>query len=98
MSMLAAALALLLVALGVWFLATVDSVAGAARAQAPLGRAALAPVASVARLMTSEFRPTERPDMALWLAAPVLLVTLVLAALTVMPLAPGLIGADLDTR
>ena len=88
--------ALALVAFGVWFVATVDSLVGAWRAGGRPGRAAILPLASGARLLRSEFRPTERPDPVLWLGAPVLLVTLVMAALAVMPLAPGVIGADLD--
>lgn len=85
-----------LVLIGVWLLATVDGVARAIAARAGLGGALLAPPRNALRLLLKEFRSTERPDLALWLAAPLLLLTLVFAALAVMPLAPGLIGADLS--
>lgn len=96
-SIFAPLVALPLVLLGVWFLATVDRIvamhlAGAARPAS----AAVMPLAEAARLLTKEFRPTEHPDRPLWLMAPLLLVGLVFAALTVMSLAPGLVGADLD--
>lgn len=54
------------------------------------------PLRSALRHLYKEFRLTERPDLPVWLSAPVLLVSLVMAALTVMPLAPGWIGADLS--
>jgi NADH-quinone oxidoreductase subunit H len=84
------------VPLGVWLLATVDRLAGATTAGRGPGAAVVAPVRSALRLLFKEFRATERPDLGLWLAAPLLLLTLVFAALAIMPLAPGLIGADLS--
>lgn len=95
-SWLALPLMLALVPLGVWLLATVDHLARAATARSGVGDALVAPVRDAIRLLLKEYRPTERPDLALWLAAPLLLLTLVFAALAVMPLAPGLIGADLS--
>ena len=95
-SWLALPLMLALVPLGVWLLATVDHLAHATTARRALGGTFVAPVRSALRLLFKEFRSTERPDLALWLAAPLLLLTLVFAALAVMPLAPGLIGADLS--
>lgn len=95
-SWLALPLMLGLVPLGVWLLATVDRLAGATTAGGGPGAAVVAPVRSALRLLFKEFRATERPDLALWLAAPLLLLSLVSAALAVMPLAPGLIGADLS--
>ena len=95
-SWLALPLILALVPLGVWLLATVDRLAWATRAGSGIGAALVAPVRGALRLLFKEFRATERPDQALWLAAPLLLLTLVFAALAVMPLAPGLIGADLS--
>ena len=94
----AAPVALALVILGVWALATVDRLVALRVAGAGwrFDDAAVAPLRSGLRLLFKEFRPTERPDPVFWLAAPVLLVGLVLAALAVMPLAPGAIGADLS--
>jgi NADH-quinone oxidoreductase subunit H len=98
-SILAAPVALVLVALGVWWLATVDRLAAAGVAGAgwrAMIMVPLAPIRSALRLLLNESRPTETPDLLLWRAAPVLLVTLTLAALAVMPMAPGMIGADLS--
>ena len=84
------------VVLGAWLLATVDHVTRAVVARTSPRAALAAPVRHALRLLFKEFRTTERPDLALWLTAPLLLLTLVLASLAVMPLAPGLIGADLS--
>lgn len=94
---LAGLIALALVIGGVWWVATVDQmmrlrVAGAGWRVG----AFMNPVRSAVRLLCKESRSTEVPDKPLWLVAPVLLVALVLAALAVMPLAPGVIGADLS--
>lgn len=86
---------LALVLIGVWLLAVVDRLARAGMVGG-IGAVAVAPVRDGMRLLFKEFRPTERPDRALWLAAPLLLMTCAMAALAVMPLAPGLIGADLS--
>lgn len=94
-SWLALPVMLALVPLGVWLLAAVDRMARRGAAGG-IGDAVAAPVRGAVRLVFKEFRPTERPDAALWLAAPALLLTLVFAALAVMPLAPRLIGADLS--
>lgn len=89
--------ALGLTALGVAWLALVDRLVGAAVAgNGGYGRAIAAPFRSGLRLLFKEFRSTERPDRALWLSAPILLNALVLAALVVMPLSPGAVGADLS--
>ena len=89
--------ALGLTALGVAWLALVDRLVKAAVAgNGGYGRAVAAPFRSGLRLLFKEFRSTERPDRALWLAAPILLNALVLAALVVMPLSPGAVGADLS--
>jgi NADH-quinone oxidoreductase subunit H len=82
---------------GVAWLALVDRVTAAAVAgDGGYGRAMAAPFRSALRLVLKEFRQTERPDRALWLGAPILLNALVLAALVVMPLSPGVVGADLS--
>lgn len=93
---LAPLVALGLVLLGVTALAAVDAATGALlRGDAPLaavgarGRAAL-------RLLFKEWRRTEVYDRALWSGAPLLLFGLVLAALAVLPLAPGAVGAELS--
>lgn len=92
---LAAPLALGLVLLGVWWLAALDHLLAT---RAATGRwragAVLEPWRSGLHDLLQEFRSTERPDLALWLTAPVLLVILTLAALTVFPLGPELIGFD----
>lgn len=92
--MTAALAALGLVVLGVVWLAVLDSVLAAAPGQRRA--AVLAPFRSGVRLLCKEFRPTERPDALLWLAGVLLLPVLSLAALTVLPLSPGLVGADLS--
>jgi hypothetical protein len=98
-NILAAPVARVLVALGVRWFTTVDRLAAAGvsgfRWRAMMA-APLAPIRSGLRLLLKESRRTETPDLLLWRAAPVLLVTLMLAALAVMPLAPGAIGADLS--
>jgi NADH-quinone oxidoreductase subunit H len=86
--------ALALVVLGVAWLALVDALLAA-----PPGRrtaAVLLPARSVVRHLHKEFRPSEHPDRPLWFAGVLLLPTLALASLTVLPLAPGVIGADLS--
>lgn len=95
--LLAASAALTLVILGVWMLAAFDIWLGthAAGRNAVLAAVA-APARTTLKHLFKEFRPTERPDQPLWLAAPVLLIGLVMAALVVMPLAPSLIGPDLS--
>lgn len=93
---LAGPAALGLVALGVWLLAAFETALAARAAGTRPGPAALlAPLAAGALHLRREFRPTEHPDLALWLAAPVLLLTLTLTALSVLPLAPGWAGAQL---
>ena len=92
-----APIALGLVILGVWWLAALDELFAVHTA----GRgwrldAFWQPWRAGLRHLFKEFRPTERPDPYLWLAAPVLLVGLALASLTVMPLSPTWIGADLS--
>lgn len=86
-----------LVLAGIWYLAAVDRLV--ARGVAGAGwqpvAAVLDPLRDGLRLLFKEFRPTERPDRLLWPAAPLLLLALSLAALTVMPLSPTLIGADI---
>lgn len=93
MNLAGALLALALVMLGVWWLAALDGWLGG---RATAAGALAAPLRSAARDLFKEFRCTEAPDRVLWLGGPLLLVTAVLAALAVMPLAPGLIGADLS--
>ncbi len=96
-AILAPLVALALVILGVWYLVVMDRlVAMRLSGRVHTLAAMLSPINDAARLLTKEFRSTERPDPALWLFAPVLLTTIALTALTVMPLAPGVIGADLD--
>ncbi|MDX1656536.1 MAG: complex I subunit 1 family protein [Candidatus Competibacteraceae bacterium] len=92
---LGAPLALGLVVLGVWWLAALDHLL-AARAASGRWRpqAVLEPRRRALRELFKEFRHTERPDPILWLSAPVLLMVLTLAALTVFPLGPELIGFD----
>lgn len=93
----AAVVALGLVILGVWWLAALDDLfAARAAGQGWRKDAWLAPVRAGLRHLFKEFRPTERPDYPLWLAAPVLLVGLTMASLTVLPLSPTWIGADLS--
>jgi len=89
--------ALGLVLAGVCYLAMVDRLVGAGLAGGGwrVGAAAAHPLREALRLLVKEARPTERPDRLLWPAAPLLLVTLAFAALTVMPLSPALIGADI---
>ena len=93
MNLWAAPIALLLVIGGVWYLATLEAIV-TARSLRPA--VLVAPLRAGLRHLNKEFRATERPDRLLWLSAPVLLVALSLAALTVLPLAPGWIGADLS--
>lgn len=93
MNLPGALLALALVILGVWWLAALDAWVGGRTTAAG---AFMAPVRAAMRDLAKEFRATEAPDRMLWLGGPLLLVTAVLAALAVMPLAPGLIGADLS--
>jgi NADH-quinone oxidoreductase subunit H len=91
-----APVALALVVGGVWWLATMDSLIMAGIPGDRLTRSLLAPVRSALRLLLKEQRDTEVPDRLLWYGAPVLLMTAVMAALVVMPLAQGTIGADLS--
>lgn len=87
--------ALGLVLAGVAALAATDAAAGALVSGRPV-RASLADgCRNAARLLLKEWRRTEVFDGPLWLAAPVLLMALVLAAVAVLPLAPGVIGSDL---
>jgi NADH-quinone oxidoreductase subunit H len=94
---LAPLIALALVLAGVWYLAVVDRLAGALAGGAGWRPrdAVMEPARESLRLLFKESRPTERPDALLWTAAPLLLVALGFAALTVMPLSPALIGADI---
>lgn len=93
MHLAGALLTLMLVIAGVWLMAAWDTWL---RAPVTPAQALVRPVAAVLRDLGKEFRATERPDRLLWLAGPLLLVTAVMAALVVMPLAPGVIGADLS--
>jgi NADH-quinone oxidoreductase subunit H len=92
--MTAALVALGLVVLGVVWLALLESLIGAAPGRR--GAALVDCVRTGWRHLYKEFRPTERPDRPLWLAGPLLLLTLSLAAMTVLPLSPELVGADLS--
>lgn len=87
------AVALGLLLAGVWLLALADRHCSRRMAEdsVPTGW-----VRDALRQLVKEFRPTEHPDLPLWLAAPVLLLTAVLGALAVLPLAPTWIGADLS--
>lgn len=92
-----APIALGLVMVGVWWLAALDELFAAHTAGRGWRLTAFwQPWRAGLRHLFKEFRPTERPDPYLWLAAPVLLVGLALASLTVMPLSPTWIGADLS--
>lgn len=94
---MAAIATLVLVTIGVAYLAVVDRVARSFVAGAPVGLATLAaPFRDALRDLMKERRPTERPDPVMWLGAPILLVTLVFAALTVMPLSGEAVGSDLS--
>lgn len=88
---------LLLLVLGVTWLAVLDRVVGDRMSgkKIAIGPSIAAAGRDALRLLFKESRPTERPDRLLWWAAPVLLLTLVMVALMVMPLAPGLVGGDL---
>lgn len=92
----AAMMALLLVLIGIAALAMLDALLRARLAHQPWrGGVLTRPFRQAFRSIFKEFRPTEHPDLALWLAAPVLLLSAVMAALAVMPLSPDWIGADL---
>ena len=91
---LAPPLALVLVILGVAWLAWVNRLAGdLARGRVGL-ETLIGPPREMLRDLHKEFRLTERPDLPLWLGAPLLLLTLTMASLTVLPLSPDWVGAD----
>jgi len=63
----------------------------------PLRAAPAIPARSVRRLMRQQVVRTERPDMLLWVLAPAAYLGLAAAALTVIPLSPGIVVADVRT-
>lgn len=81
---------------GVAILAATDRAASALVRGAPVAAAIGDGARGMVRLLLKEWRGTEVFDRPLWVAAPVLLMTLAMAAVAVLPLAPGAIGADLS--
>ncbi len=63
----------------------------------PLRAAPAIPARAARRLMRQQVVRTERPDMFLWVLAPAAYLGLAAAALTVIPLSPGIAVADVGT-
>lgn len=63
----------------------------------PLRAAPVIPARSARRLLSQQVVRTERPDMLLWVLAPAAYLGLAAAALTVIPLSPGVVVADVRT-
>jgi NADH-quinone oxidoreductase subunit H len=81
---------------GVYLVAVLDRVLGAAAAGTPIQtrRAFAEPASSAAQLLVQGLRTTERPDAAGWVFAPALFLGLAAVALAMVPLAPDLVVAD----
>lgn len=92
------ATAVVLVA-GVYLVAVLDRLIGAAVAWGPIRPSALlvAPMRSAAQMLVQGRRTTERPDAAGWAFAPALFMGLAAFALTMVPLGPDLVVADPST-
>lgn len=89
------AVGLMLIA-GVYAVAVLDRVLGAAAAGGPIWsrRVLSEPVMSAAHLLVQQRRTTERPDAGGWVFAPALFLGLAAVALAMVPLAPDLVIAD----
>lgn len=83
------------IGLGVWLLVLLDlALAGRRRLD---GELLLAPLRGAARLLGTESRRTEVTDRSAWLIGPVLVLAVCFAVLAALPLAPGTIGAEIDS-
>ena len=81
--------------LGVVVVAVVDALVRAAVAGSPPAGAVVRPLRRAALLVHQQRTTTERPDPQAWALAPALLLGLGAVMLTVVPLAPGVVVADL---
>ncbi len=82
---------------GVYLSSVLGVVAFRSIAGHPLRAAPPIPARSARRLMRQQVVRTERPDMLLWVLAPAAYLGLAAAALTVIPLSPGVVVADVRT-
>lgn len=82
---------------GMAFAAALDSLAAAALAGRPLGPALALPFRAGAAHLARQRGMTERPDALNLALAPVLYFTLALTGMSVVPLAPGVVLADIPT-
>ena len=85
--------------IGVYLVAVLDRLLGAAVAGSPIRPIAFLvdPARSAARLLIQQRRTTERPDAAGWAFAPALFFGLAAFALAMVPLGPDLVVADPST-
>lgn len=82
---------------GVYLSSVLGVVALRSIAGYPLRAAPAIPARSARRLMRQQVVRTERADMLLWVLAPAAYLGLAAAALTVIPLSPGVVVADVRT-
>lgn len=93
---LAIALLPIMVLVGAWVAAVLDRTVQAAIAGRPIGGVLAAPLRGAAAHFVRQRSSTERPDSLNWMLAPALYLVLAAIGLSVVPLAPGLVAADLD--
>ena len=81
---------------GVYLVAVLDRLIGAALAGAPIrpGAVLAGPIRGAALLLVQQYRGTERFDAPGWALAPALLAALAALALAMVPLGPNLVAAD----
>lgn len=93
--LVAAAVGTAAIAAGVWLLVVLDLALAQAR---PLRAGLLLePFRGGARLLAQEVRRTEVPDTSVWLLGPALVLVTGFMVLSVVPLAPGAVGAELGS-
>ena len=87
---------LLFILLGTWVAAVLDRAISAVVAGRPVAGALAAPFRDAAAHLVRQSITTERPDRLNWRLASVFYLVLAAAGLSVVPLAPDLVVADLD--
>lgn len=87
---------LLLLLVGTWLAAVFDRTARALIAGEPVGDVLTAPLRQASGHILRQASLTERPDLLNWKLAPALYLGLTAIGMSVIPLAPGVVVADLD--
>lgn len=87
---------LLLLGAGTWVAAVFDRVAHALIAGEPVGNVLATPLQHTSSQLFRQASATERPDLLNWKLAPALYLGLAAIGMSVIPLAPGVVVADLD--